>query len=413
MYSGPHLTQDGLEFTLDPSSTKTQKGLTFFLVSFSGGHPSTESQLDAVFTTSRTLIKTGLHEGELNWAHSSQPVTMPNYGPTLTYTSGYPSYMTDTNTTATYGILYRGYIYAPENGTYEFSINGDDAMDLHIGGTRVAYWYGGHGFRSDANRNDGSITLTKGWHKFQTRFEEQGGGDGIAVGWLRPSSSTWEIVPGKYYKPLITNLSRKGGFTPKFKHIDSINSSDKKRKKLEFSSSNNYVQIEGGSHTSLQRTVEIILKVDSVPATYTPIATYTRASGGVESGKRIWLGLQSNKFQMHGWGTTDPSSTTSVTDGNYYHCVYAYDQLTKKHYIWVNGQLENNSTNTQGGMSGWSNSSDLSWWLGHDPQASGWASTASSYFDGDIPVFKLYNKILSTQEVQQNYKAYKNRFNLS
>lgn len=413
MHSGPHITRDGLEFTLDPSSTKSQRGLTFFLVDFTGAHPANESQLDAVFTTSRTLIKTGFHEGELNWAHSSQPVTMPNNGPTLTYTSGYPSYMTDTNTTATYGILYRGYIYAPEDGTYEFSINGDDAMDLHIGGTKVAYWYGGHGFRSDPNRNDGSITLTKGWHTFQTRFEEQGGGDGIAVGWLRPSSSSWEIVPGRYYKPLITNLSNKNGFTPKFKHIDQVNSSDKRKKKIEFSSNNNYIQIEGGTHTSLQRTIEIIFKVNSVPSTYTPIATYTRASGGVENNKRIWLGIQSNKFQMHGWGTTDPSSTTSITDGNYYHCVYAYDQSTKKHYIWVNGNLENNSTNTQGGMTGWSNSSDLNWWLGHDPQASGWTSSASSYFNGDIPVFKLYNKIITSKEVKQNFLAYKNRFNLS
>lgn len=410
MYTGPHISQDGLEFTLDPSSTKSQNGLTFFLVSFQGSHPTNESQLDAVFTTSRTLIKTGFHEGELNWAHTVLGVTMPNNGPTLTQTSGYPSYMS--GTTSTYGILYKGYIYAPEDGTYEFSINGDDAMDLHIGGTRVAYWYNGHGFRSDPARNDGSIVLKKGWHTFQTRFEEQGGGDGIAVGWLRPSAGSWEIVPGRYYKPLITNLSRKNGFTPKFKHIDSVNSSNKKRKKLEFSSNNNYVQVEGGTHTSLQRSIEIIFKVNSVPSTYTPIATYTRASGGVETGKRIWLGIQSNKFTMHGWGTTDPASTTSITDGGYYHCVYAYDQSTKKHYMWVNGVLENYISNTQSGMTGWSNSSDLSWWIGHDPQASGWTASAGSYFDGDIPVFKLYNRIISTKEVKQNFRAYKNRFGL-
>ena len=115
---------------------------------------------------------------------------------------------------------------------------------------------------------------------------------------------------------------------------------------------------------------------------------------------------------MHGWGTTDPASTTSITNGKYYHCVYAYDQSTKKHYIWVNGVLENNTTNTQGGLTGWSDSSDLSWWVGHDPQASNWTGSAGSYFDGDITVFKLYNRIISTKEVQQNFKAYKNRFNI-
>ena len=35
-----------------------------------------------------------------------------------------------------------------------------------------------------------------------------------------------------------------------------------------------------------------------------------------------------------------------------------------------------------------------------------------SYFQGDIPVAKYYNRALTPQEVQQNYNAYKNRFNL-
>jgi hypothetical protein len=36
----------------------------------------------------------------------------------------------------------------------------------------------------------------------------------------------------------------------------------------------------------------------------------------------------------------------------------------------------------------------------------------SRYFTGEIPVAKYYNKALSAQEVQQNFKAYKNRFNI-
>lgn len=185
-----------------------------------------------------------------------------------------------------------------------------------------------------------------------------------------------------------------------------------KVKKFEFDGTDDAIKIEGGTTSSLQRTIEVVFRVNSVPATYTPIATFTRESGGTESNKRIWLGLQSNKFRMHGWGTTDPASTTSVTDGNYYHCVYAYDQSTKKHYIWVNGTLENNSTNTQGGMTGWTNTSGLYWWLGHDPQAAGWTSGAGSNFDGDISIFKTYSRILSNGEVRRNYRAYRKRFDL-
>jgi len=34
------------------------------------------------------------------------------------------------------------------------------------------------------------------------------------------------------------------------------------------------------------------------------------------------------------------------------------------------------------------------------------------YFKGELPVFKIYDRALSADEVQQNYNAYKNRFNL-
>lgn len=184
-------------------------------------------------------------------------------------------------------------------------------------------------------------------------------------------------------------------------------------KKFTFDATDDFIQITGGTHTSYQRTVELIFRVNSVPATYTPIATYTRASGGVESGKRVWLGLQSGKFQMHGWGTNDPSSNTTVTNGNYFHCVYAYNQSTKYHYIWVNGVLERTLLNTEAGFTGWNNSSDLYWWVGRDPQAGNWTGGAGGYFDGDIAVFKTYNKVLSNSEVTRNYKAYKKRFELS
>ena len=185
-----------------------------------------------------------------------------------------------------------------------------------------------------------------------------------------------------------------------------------KVKKFAFDATNDYIKVDGSTTSALQRTTELIFRVNSVNAGYMPIATYTRASGGTESGKRIWLGVQNGRFQMHGWGTTDPASTTNVTNGDWYHCVYGYDQSTKNHYIWVNGVLEHTSTNSQGGMTGWNNSADLSWWLGRDPQASGWSSNAGQYFSGDIGLFKTYSKILSNSEVARNYRAYKNRFNL-
>lgn len=183
-------------------------------------------------------------------------------------------------------------------------------------------------------------------------------------------------------------------------------------KKFAFDATNDYIKVDGGSHISLQRSIELVFRVNSTNGTYMPIAVYTRPSGGTESGKRIWLGVQSNRFRMHGWGTTDPESTTSVVDGSFYHAVFSYDQTSKRMQIWINGRLESNTVNTQAGMTGWSNSSDLNWWIGKDPQASNWTASATSYFNGDVGLFKTYNKILSEDEVVGNFKAYKNRFNI-
>ena len=41
-----------------------------------------------------------------------------------------------------------------------------------------------------------------------------------------------------------------------------------------------------------------------------------------------------------------------------------------------------------------------------------WTSSASYTWDGQIPVVKVYNRALSANEVQQNYNAYKNRFDI-
>jgi len=42
-----------------------------------------------------------------------------------------------------------------------------------------------------------------------------------------------------------------------------------------------------------------------------------------------------------------------------------------------------------------------------------WTSSAAYTWDGSIPVFKMYNRALTSQEVRQNYQQYKTRFNLS
>ena len=154
--------------------------------------------------------------------------------------------------------------------------------------------------------------------------------------------------------------------------------------------------------TSDAKTIEIVFKMNGSYSNYSPLAIY---ANGSSSTNRIWLGLQNNKFQMHGWGTTDPNGTTTILSDEWYICTFSYNKSTQAMKMYTNGVLESSTTNSQGGVTA---SSNMNWYLGTVP--GGWQSV--TYSDVDIPIFKIYDRILSDSEVKQNFDAYKNRFEL-
>ena len=96
--------------------------------------------------------------------------------------------------------------------------------------------------------------------------------------------------------------------------------------------------------------------------------------------------------------------STTVSSNKYYHVVATFD-TDRKPRVYVNGVL----TNTYG------SATNLDYSGGMGIYDIGWNSKdgGQHYFTGTIPVVKFYkNKALSSQEVQQNYNAYKNRFNI-
>jgi type IV pilus assembly protein PilY1 len=106
----------------------------------------------------------------------------------------------------TYLTVIDGMLYAPVEGTYRFSTNGDDAVEFWLNGQRVSWWYGGHGRRTgtasdnaayigaQSTGNNGEITLAAGWYPFEFRHFEKSGEDNYQLLWERPGSS-WEVVP--------------------------------------------------------------------------------------------------------------------------------------------------------------------------------------------------------------------------
>ena len=99
----------------------------------------------------------------------------------------------------TFAETFEGYLKVTTAGTHYFGLNSDDASDMYINGTQVAYWYGGHGHNSTTTTpggNTGDIYLKTGYHKIFVRFQENGGGEALYSLWKEPGDSSWSEIPG-------------------------------------------------------------------------------------------------------------------------------------------------------------------------------------------------------------------------
>jgi hypothetical protein len=108
-------------------------------------------------------------------------------------------------------------------------------------------------------------------------------------------------------------------------------------------------------------------------------------------------------------------STTILNTGSYYHVIFNKDTTAGTLQLYVNGRLESTNTFDTGSYAQWistgsfqgSNIIQIS-----NGQSSN-TSWNSRYLNGKLPIFKLYNRTLSQQEITQNYNAVKTRFNLT
>jgi hypothetical protein len=199
--SGNRLYLSGM-FSLNSVYDSLSKlhGLTYtYYTQGSTTNPTTEAGLDALFNTATvnptvTFNATGIYTETISWGDTT---SLSGAGG-ITKTK--PAYLRADN----YSWMVEGYILAPETGTYTFGVDGDDACDIHVNGVNVANSYGGHGFYSvwsggvsGANtQKSGTISLSAGqYYTFRARMQDGGGGDGIQVGWRKPSDGAIALIP--------------------------------------------------------------------------------------------------------------------------------------------------------------------------------------------------------------------------
>jgi hypothetical protein len=103
------------------------------------------------------------------------------------------------------------------------------------------------------------------------------------------------------------------------------------------------------------------------------------------------------------------SATTTWPNSNtWFHFVHTYDGSTQK--LYYNGNLIG-SENRSGTIT--YDSSNTVTTIGCDFNGSGYNTGIVVPTNGNIPIAKIYNRGLTSSEIQQNYNAQKSRFNLT
>ncbi len=149
---------------------------------------------------------------------SSIPLqTAPNATAQLT------SFEAGTNIGDNYGARIRGYICAPQSGSYTFYIAGDDDCELWLGTDenpanrrRIASFSGWTYPREWAKytgQRSAAVSLTAGRRYYVEALHKEGiGGDNLAVGWITPGSGSISVIPGSNLSPFVTSSAARQAY---------------------------------------------------------------------------------------------------------------------------------------------------------------------------------------------------------
>ena len=162
------------------SSIATDGELNYAVFTAPASHPSNSNDFDS-YTNASNQTSSGTYSSSLllDWSDynmlTNASISIPNGG-------------------ERFSVQVSGFFIPEESGTYTFTCEGDDAVDLFINGVNVANHYGGHGIEG-LGSHTGTINLLEGTkYTFRARMQENGGGEGLRVFWRKPSqSSGWYI----------------------------------------------------------------------------------------------------------------------------------------------------------------------------------------------------------------------------
>ena len=158
---------------------------------------------------------------------------------------------------------------------------------------------------------------------------------------------------------------------------------------------------------TLSITQEVVVYINSNTTQVFIGAQYGTSSGNSYA---LWLNGANNLAGgvNIGGSFNYQSQTYTITTSKWYHFIHTYDGTDQK--LYVNGVVVR-SWPTAGTITYNDNNTLLA--IGNDWNGSGYNIGASLATHGKQDITKIYNRALTADEVTQNYRHYKTRFNLS
>ncbi|MCM8530853.1 MAG: PA14 domain-containing protein [Lentisphaeraceae bacterium] len=92
------------------------------------------------------------------------------------------------------GARFKGYLFVPVEGNYEFFLSSDDGSKLFIDGIEAINIDGQHGFKQGSH----VMNLSEGFHKIQVDYFEASGNHGCILQWEGPGRAR-QIIPSSFF----------------------------------------------------------------------------------------------------------------------------------------------------------------------------------------------------------------------
>ena len=212
--------------TVDSSGlvTAINQGTATITVTTDNGGFTSEANIEVVLGTTGDCTASGTilmeRYEDIAGYTISDLLNATNYPDNPTSVAELTSFEIEENTGDNFGVRVRGYLCAPETGTYYFYVSGNNQSEISLSTNseesnkvRIAYqedWTSNEEWDKFDTQKSQSVFLREGdTYYIEALMKEGSFGDHLAVGWRKPSdgndSVAAEVIPGNVLSPALTS----------------------------------------------------------------------------------------------------------------------------------------------------------------------------------------------------------------